>query len=294
MMSSILGLSSTEGNIERGEQSPAKPVHCTTVLRVQTDHDDKHLGLAPTGRSTARSGRDQQHQPCTCSLCRRRVWHPRWGEGMPSPSPRDQSARRKRWEVISADTSFLVPAPNPPCSRLLADPDNLDAVRWGPAGLVEASVPTEGFAPLGELHPLVGTDGLDLRTRTRGSTRTFFPREKCENPPVKSSSAGPADEEDPCPRPPPGEVSTICSTVCSGKSTICSTIRSEMRLPEECDAVDLDHDHEELERRRSAPRSAKRYAWETTRSALPPIVPLTAAQEQENAMDTESKRSWLR
>ena len=50
----------------------------------------------------------------------------------------------------------------------------------------------------------------------------------------------------------------------------------------------LDHDHEELECRRSAPRSAK----ETGRSALPPTDPLTEAQGQGNEMDTDSKRSW--
>ena len=49
----------------------------------------------------------------------------------------------------------------------------------------------------------------------------------------------------------------------------------------------LGHDNEELECRRSAPRSARQCGWESARSALPPTVPLTAGQEQENAMDTE-------
>ena len=49
----------------------------------------------------------------------------------------------------------------------------------------------------------------------------------------------------------------------------------------------LDHEHEELECQRSALRSAK----ETIRSALPPTVPLTAAQK-ENEKDMVSKRSW--
>ena len=107
------GLSSTKGNIARKASSPAKPVHCMTVLRVQTDHDAKHLDLSPTGRSIAHSGTNQQHQPCTCRLCQRREWHPECGEVMPSPSLRDKSARRERWEVTSTDTRFRVPVPTP-------------------------------------------------------------------------------------------------------------------------------------------------------------------------------------
>ena len=55
----------------------------------------------------------------------------------------------------------------------------------------------------------------------------------------RCASAAPADEAEPCPRPPPGEMSTICLTVCAGKPTICSTIRSEMLLPQESVAVVL-------------------------------------------------------
>ena len=40
------------------------------------------------------------------------------------------------------------------------------------------------------------------------------------------------------------------------------------------------HDPAELECRRSARRSGKRCSWETTRSALPPTVPPSAAQDQ--------------
>ena len=149
------------------------------------------------------------------------------------------------WD-FGASTKLPPPLPSPPLPRcsLLADPDNLDALRWGPEGFVGASVPVEWFAPLGELHPLVGTDGLAQSRRSpltsRGSSalglaaaRALFSHgEKCENlrnPHLQHQQM----------RPNPAEMSTICSTVCSGKSAICSTVRSEMRLPEECVAVVL-------------------------------------------------------
>ena len=45
-------------------------------------------------------------------------------------------------EFPSASTTL----PPSPFYRLLADPDNLDALRWGPDRLAGTAVPAEGFA----------------------------------------------------------------------------------------------------------------------------------------------------
>ena len=63
-------------------------------------------------------------------------------------------------------TSFPVPEPDQPFCSLLANPDNLDALRRVLDGLVGASVPVVGLAALMHLDPLVGTDGLSISRRS--------------------------------------------------------------------------------------------------------------------------------
>ena len=67
MMPSILGLTTRKENTARGASSPAKAA--------------KHLPLPQPTTSAATTTLSMQ-------AGMKEPWHPRWGEGMPSPSPR--------------------------------------------------------------------------------------------------------------------------------------------------------------------------------------------------------------
>ena len=103
--------------------------------------------------------------------------------------------------------------------------------------------------------------------------RTFFHGEKFEKTPVKSSSAGKppvqGQHQKKCQRSAPQSAQKCVPQ----KASLLNSILGKNLEHAAC------HDYEELECRRSAPRSEERCAWETGLSALPPTVPLTAAQE---------------
>ena len=220
--------------------------------------------------------------------------------------------------MIRTDTRIPVPVPDLSLLRHLADPDDLDTSWSLPDSRKGASVPVEGLASVAfpELHSLEGVrqgralqlsswrgwadTGGHSRTRVRSQLRTFSNLGKsAKNPFTRLTSTlfkhqlesekkmnlvlGENHEdlhlkqEYQRSAPQPAQ-----KCVPKRKATLLNSVLGEN--------LELagGHDHVELECRRSAPRCAK----ETGRSALPPTVPLTAAQEQENEKDTVSKRSW--
>ena len=100
-------------------------------------------------------------------------WHPRRGEGMPSPSLRDPSPRSQRREVPNSDTSNLVPEVPDPLLALGADPDDLDTRKRLPHSLIGTSVPVIGLVldVVIELDPLSSVHGPAGRSHLMSAQR---------------------------------------------------------------------------------------------------------------------------
>ena len=102
-------------------------LHVHRNVTAMGHEEARHLARSPQFHELV-PGRLQvtMATPPSKPLLRQEEWHPRRGEGMPSPSPRSPSPRRQRGKIKRSDTRTPVPVVKDTILAPSADPDDLD------------------------------------------------------------------------------------------------------------------------------------------------------------------------